>query len=234
LQAREAELRESHLRLREIEHREILSHERQRLMQDMHDGMGSALTTALRMVERGEMDNTDVAHLLMGCIDDLKLAIDSMEPVEADLLLLLAMLRFRLGARLEKSGITLHWDVQDIPALDWLEPKYSLHILRILQEAFTNILKHANPTEIRVTTGADAGGVMVVVADNGRGFAVEQAFRSGGRGMSSQIRRAQTIGAKVTWHSNDSGTRMTLWLPIGRQAADCHGDASARSQAIDT
>lgn len=219
LQAREAELTQSHQRLREIEHRQTLSQERQRLMQDMHDGLGSSLTSALRVVEHGRMDEAEVAQVLKGCIDDLKLAIDSMEPVEADLLLLLATLRFRLGPRLESTGIALRWEVQDIPALDWLDPKNSLHILRILQEAFTNIIKHTNATEIRVATGADADGIMVTITDNGQGFAVERALKSGGKGLPNQMRRAQSIGAEVKWDSDDSGTRLTLRLPITRQAS---------------
>jgi len=219
LQAREAELQESHLRLREIEHRQILDQERQRLMHDMHDGMGSSLNSALRVVQRGQMESADVALVLKGCIDDLKLAIDSMEPVDADLLLLLATLRFRLGSRLEKTGIALHWEVQDIPALDWLDPQSSLHILRILQEAFTNIIKHANATAVRVTTGADAAGVTVTIADNGQGFAVDAAMQSGGKGLSSQVRRAQAIGAAVRWDADAAGTRLTLRLPLVRQAS---------------
>lgn len=219
LQAREAELTASHQRLRAIEYRQTLSEERQRLMQDMHDGMGSTLTSALRVVERGHLDEAEVAQVLKGCIDDLKLAIDSMEPVDADLLLLLATLRFRLGPRLESTGISLRWEVRDIPALDWLDPKNSLHILRILQEAFTNIIKHANATEIWVATAADADKVMVTITDNGQGFAVAQALNSGGKGLSNQTRRAQAIGAEVKWASDDSGTRLTLLLPITRQAA---------------
>jgi len=214
LRAREAELEQSHQRLREIEHRQILSQERQRLMQDMHDGMGSSLTTALRLVERSRMGKADIADVLKGCIDDLKLAIDSMEPVGSDLLLLLAMLRFRLGSRLERTGIALHWEVRDIPAIDWLDPRSSLHILRILQEAFTNVIKHANATAIRVTTDADRDDVTVTIADNGQGFPVESALSSGGKGLASQMRRAQSIGAKVGWMSDASGTRLTLRLPL--------------------
>jgi len=217
LQLREAELKENHRRLRDIEHRQILSQERQRLMQDMHDGMGSSLTSALRVVERGQLDKTDIAHVLKGCIDDLKLTIDAMEPVHNDLLLLLATLRFRLGPRLEQTGIRLLWEVNDLPPLDWLDPNRSLHILRILQEAFTNVLKHANATEIRVLTDCDGDGVTVTIADNGQGFAPDRARDGGGKGLPSQMRRAQAIGAELTWDSNDSGTRLSLRLPRTRQ-----------------
>ena len=217
LQAREAELTASHQRLREIEHRQTLSQERQRLMQDMHDGMGSSLNSALRVVERGQLNDAEVAQVLKGCIDDLKLAIDSMEPVESDLLLLLATLRFRLEPRLESTGIALRWEVQDIPPLEWLDPRNSLHILRIAQEAFTNIIKHANATQVRLATAADADGVTVTISDNGSGFDVESALKSGGKGLSNQSRRAQAIGAEVMWESNDAGTCMTLRLPFVRQ-----------------
>ena len=215
----EADIAASHKRLAEIERHQLLSQERQRLMQDMHDGLGSSLTSALRVVEHGRMDETEVAQMLKGCIDDLKLAIDSMEPVDADLLLLLATLRFRLGPRLESTGIALRWEVKNVPALNWLDPKNALHILRILQEAFTNIIKHTQATEIRVATGVENDHVVVTVTDNGQGFSVERALKSGGRGMSNQMRRAESIGAQISWDSNESGTRLTLKLPIKRRQA---------------
>ena len=216
LQAREAELTASHERLREIEQRQTLSEERSRLMQDMHDGLGSSLTSALRIVERGQLDEAEVAQVLKGCIDDMKLAIDSMEPVDADLLLLLATLRFRLEPRLESTGIKLRWEVSNIPPLDWLNPKYSLHILRVLQEAFTNIIKHTQVTEIRVATKIEGDHVVVSIVDNGQGFNVESALNNGGKGLSNQMRRAESIGAEINLESDDTGTRFTLKLPIKR------------------
>jgi signal transduction histidine kinase len=213
LQAREVELAKSNQRLRAIEHRQTLSLERQRLMQDMHDGLGSSLLTALRIVENGRSGDAELAEVLRSCIDDLKLTIDSMEPVEADLLLLLATLRYRMGSRLENSGIILHWDIQSVPALNWLDPTNALHILRILQETFTNIIKHTKATEIWVSTGARDGGVVVAVADNGQGFVLQQALKSGGKGLSNQLRRAHAIGASIHWDIDESGASMTLWLP---------------------
>ena len=54
LAERELELTASHEQLRELERQQTLTAERQRLMQDMHDGIGSSLMSALRMVERGQ------------------------------------------------------------------------------------------------------------------------------------------------------------------------------------
>ncbi|MDO9404292.1 MAG: ATP-binding protein [Polaromonas sp.] len=215
LQSREAELVTSYERLREIERRQTLSNERLRLTQDMHDGLGSSLVTALRVVESGRMTDSELGAILKSCIDDLKLTIDSMEPVDADLLLLLATLRFRLGPRLTAAGISLKWEVRDLPRLEWLNPRSALHILRTLQEAFANILKHTRATEIRVRTSVEGDGVQVTIGDNGQGFDVEETLRSHtGSGLGNQQRRVQSIGGRVNWTSDATGTCLTLWLPL--------------------
>jgi signal transduction histidine kinase len=216
LQTKELELQQIHISQREAAHRQTLADERQRLMQDMHDGLGSSLRTALLSVERGRIGNEVVAEVLKDCIDDLKLAIDSMEPVQADLLLLLATLRYRLGPRLESADIELSWEVVNVPALDWLDPRNALHILRILQEGFTNIIKHTQASLIRVATKIDNGWVVVTLTDNGQGFDVAQMLHSGGKGLNNQIRRAESIGAEIHWNSSHSGTTLTLRLPINR------------------
>ncbi|MBD0687624.1 MULTISPECIES: ATP-binding protein [unclassified Pseudomonas] len=215
LQAREAELELSHRQLRETQMRQTISDERQRLMQDMHDGLGSSLINAIRSVESGGMSDSKVSQILKDCLDDLKLTIDSMEPVEADLLLLLATLRFRLDPRLEGTGVSLQWEVQELPTLTWLDPSSALHILRIIQESIANILRHTHATAIRVSTALEATGVQVSIEDNGHGFDVRKALANAtGRGLHNQQRRAQAIGGAVAWESGATGTRFTLWLPL--------------------
>src|SRR5450830_438407 len=222
LQAREAELEIIHQRLREAGQRQTISDERQRLMQDMHDGLGSSLISAIRSVERGGVSELKVSQILKDCLDDLKLTIDSMEPVEADLLLLLATLRFRLEPRFEGSNITLIWDVQELPTLVWLEPSSALHILRIVQESIANILRHTRADRIRVSTARDedGGGVSVTIEDNGQGFDIGKALDSAaGRGLHNQQRRAKAVDGRVSWSSDAGGTRFTLWLPLVRKIA---------------
>jgi signal transduction histidine kinase len=230
LGAREAELTESHRRQAEIARRQTLADERQRLMQDMHDGMGSSLRTALLDVEKGRVGPGAVAQVLRGCIEDLKLAIDAMEPVQADLLLLLATLRFRIGPRLENAGLTLRWDIQNVPPLEWIDPRNSLHILRILQEAFTNIINHSKASEIRVSTSVAQDSVLVVISDNGQGFDVARQLGGLGRGLSNQVRRAESIGGHVRWRSSAAGTELTLVLPIQRQSLPDAGEPADPSQ----
>jgi signal transduction histidine kinase len=217
LQAREAELELSHQRLRKVEQQQTISNERQRLMQDMHDGLGSSLISAIRMADRGGMSDAQVTQLLKDCLDDLKLTIDSMEPIDADLLLLLATLRFRLEPRLEGTGIALVWEVREVPPLVWLDPSSALHILRIVQESIANILRHTRATEIRVSVAPEVDGIRVSIQDNGLGFDVPRALaNASGHGLYNQSRRAQAIGGTVSWQSDNTGTVFSLWLPLAR------------------
>lgn len=209
LREREAELKASHEKLRAIERDQVLAHERERLMQDMHDGLGSSLMGALKAVEHGQQQ--DLAQVLRECIEDLKLAIDSLEPVQADLLLL-ATLRFRLGTRLQQAGVTMQWDVQDVPPLPWLDPRSALHILRILQEIIGNAVRHSGTAEVKVSTSHDDEFVTVTVTDSGRGF--DSAATGGrGRGLANVRRRAAAIGAEAAWTPVSPGTRFELRLP---------------------
>ncbi len=218
LQIRETELEISHRQLREAALRQTISDERQRLMQDMHDGLGSSLISAIRSVEHGGVSDFKISQILKDCLDDLKLTIDSMEPIEADLVLLLATLRFRLEPRLEGTGITLLWEVQDLPTLDWLDPSSALHILRIVQESVANILRHTRADQIRVSTSRDEDGVSVSIEDNGRGFDIDKALAGvAGRGLHNQQRRAMAVNGKVSWESGPDGTKFVLWLPLARQ-----------------
>lgn len=143
-----------------------------------------------------------------------------MDPVEADLLLLLATLRFRLGPRLKSTGMTLLWEVQELPTVAWFDPSSALHILRIVQESIANVLHHTRASVIRISTAALTGGVQVIVEDNGQGFDVDSVLGStAGHDLHNQQRRARNLDDMVSGRSDPTGTRFTLWLPLSRQFA---------------
>jgi signal transduction histidine kinase len=215
LQLQSSELQSQHERLREAERQQALLLERQRLMQDMHDGLGSSLLSAMVAVEQGSMEQDKVVEVLRECVDDLRLVIDSLEPVAHDLVALLATMRYRLGKRLQAGGLMLEWDVQDLPLLEWLEPPDALHVLRLMQEALSNVLKHARATRVRMVTRNHARYVEIRVEDDGDGFDIATAQM--GRGLKSQQRRAQRLGGSLRIDSSiGHGTRLSLRLPVTR------------------
>jgi signal transduction histidine kinase len=215
LAERERELDESYAKLRTVEQAQLLSHERQRLMREMHDGLGSALMSSLVAVERGQMQPGDIAQVLRECVDDLKLTIDSLEPVADDLLVLLATLRYRLEPRLQAAGITLLWEVESVPRLAWLNPGAALSILRMMQEILTNVLKHARAQSIRVATQRHDDHVAITITDDGVGFDTA-ALNDIGRGLKNLQRRAADIGGHVDISSGPGATRIQIRLPVER------------------
>ena len=217
LKAHEAQVLQQHDELAVHARQKALLSERQRLMQDMHDGLGSALLSAMVAVEHGSMDRAGIVDVLRECVDDLRLVIDSLEPVGHDLMALLATMRYRLGKRLAASGLQLDWDVQDLPMLDWLEPPDALHVLRMMQEALNNVLKHARAGRVRIVTRHLGRYVEIRVEDDGQGFDPETIQR--GRGLKSQQRRAETLGGAISVDTAPGeGTRLCLRLPVKRKA----------------
>ena len=81
--------------------------------------------------------------ILRGALDDLRLIIDSADPMEGDLLVVLSNFRARNERRVQAGGCSFLWQVTDLPALPDFGPHKILQVLRILQEALTNVLKHA-------------------------------------------------------------------------------------------
>jgi signal transduction histidine kinase len=215
LAEREAELQANHERLRGVEREQALLLERQRLMRDMHDGLGSTLMSSLVLVEQGRLDAPAVAVLLRECVDDLRLVIDSLEPIGHDLVTLLASLRHRLGRRLEAAGLGMQWEVEDLPPLEWLHPPDALQVLRIVQEVLTNVLKHASAQTVRIATRRHGDEVQVLIEDDGRGFDPEAA--GGGRGLRHLVQRAARLGGRLVLDSAPGqGTRIQLDLPLQR------------------
>jgi PAS domain S-box-containing protein len=85
--------------------------ERDRLLQDMHDGFGSQLASARLLAERGEMSPAQMARVLQECMADLYLVIDTLGASSGDLAQALADFRFRTGQRLGQPGLQLHWNL---------------------------------------------------------------------------------------------------------------------------
>jgi signal transduction histidine kinase len=194
--------------------REAIAGERSRILQDMHDGMGAHLITALRLARREDVDREDLARSIEESLQDLRLIIDSLDLAEHDLLPLLGNLRFRLEPRLKALGVRLEWDVQPpLPELSYLTPESALAILRIVQEAINNAIQHGQPRSVRITARAEHAWILVQVSDDGRGFDLQAVSPRSMRGLTGMRLRADKLGAVLNVSSEAAGTRISLRLP---------------------
>ncbi|MEO1635797.1 MAG: ATP-binding protein, partial [Cyanobacteria bacterium J06631_9] len=85
-------------------------------------------------------------------------------------------------------------------------------LYRIVQEGLTNIVKHAQASEVTLQLTRSPAIVTLLLDDNGRGFDVGQA--STGFGLQSMRDRAESAGGTFTLYSNSKGTRLQISLPI--------------------
>jgi signal transduction histidine kinase len=210
-----AELEATFARTAQLERERALAAERERLMREMHDGMGGQLVSALAMVRSGAATRDEVATALSDALQDMRLMLQSLDPGAQDLELLLALLRERIEPRLARAGLALRWSAGDLGAHMTLSPERALHVMRIVEEAVTNVLKHAKATEVSIASGSRAAsdgrpGAFVRIADDGRGFGADAVA---GRGLGNLRARAAELGGALEIASNERGTRVELWIP---------------------
>jgi signal transduction histidine kinase len=208
------ELERSHERARELERVQILARERERIMREMHDGLGGQLVSALSLAESDDARGDVIAAALRNALEEMRAIVDSLDPNVEDLGQLLGQLRARLAPVLRRSGVRLVWDVGRAPEFPRLGPEASLHVLRILQEAITNVVKHASAGEVRVSVRMRTGrvaGASIEIRDDGRGGAAAQ---PGGRGLRNMRERARRLGATLRVEDATPGTRVELVVPL--------------------
>jgi signal transduction histidine kinase len=190
---------------------------REQLMRDMHDGLGAQLMSALRGVERGAMPREQVLQALQDSLDDLRLLMDSTD-MGRELTGALAAWRSRWSPRLESLGIAMAWEVDH--ALDTLPlpPDTVLQIMRIVQEATVNTVKHAQAQHMILRAvlaqSPNQRTLLIEIQDDGVGL-FAQAKRPGARGLLNMVSRAQQTGAQLSVTELSTplhGTRVTLRL----------------------
>jgi signal transduction histidine kinase len=221
---REHDLHEAVERLRVAQTQRVLEAERQRLTRDMHDGLGSQLVHTLNLVRRAgpALDARAVEHMLHQALDELRLTLDSLEPMEGDLPTVLGTFRQRVEPALAGSGIELDWQVAPVPPVAGLEAQGVMHLFRWLQEAFANVIKHAQATRVTVVTSYEAGRVALSVIDNGVGLGrLDPGAAAAGRGLAHMRLRAGEMGAELSFAAGQPGTCVTLLFPPGPAAERC-------------
>ncbi len=208
---RERELNSSYQRLEVLAREQERTAERTRILRDMHDGVGSHISAAIRQLQSGRASQTDVLQTLRDSLDQLKLTIDAMHLPPGDVTALLANLRYRLEPRLRASDIELQWDVDLIEPIRSLDAQAMRHLQFMVFEALSNVLQHAQASRLRIEANGAADAVRLRIVDDGRGFDVQAPAR---KGLVSLRERAQAIGAQLLIESRPGQTVVTIVLPV--------------------
>jgi len=226
-----AQLEES--RQREVMRRELLKRivaaqeaERQRIARELHDETGQALTAVglgLRGIsvslhqdmDRASQNLRQIELLVTDALDELQRLIADLRPSHLDDLGLPATLRW--WAEEVEERVPLMVSVEVVGEEKNLSPPVKLTLFRVTQEALTNIIKHAEATTAVVKLVFDVENVMVLIADDGCGFIIDQTITNEQRpswGLLGMRERASLLGGEVVIASHPGrGTTVTITIP---------------------
>ena len=233
----EQALRESELQLRRLSAQLISAQEqeRRRISRELHDELGQALTLMklqLRSIEerlrpdqgdlRGECDHT--LRYLDQVIDDVRRLSRDLSPAVLEHQGLTAALRGLLANFAKPLGIEAVFDDGGVD-LDGLFPRDDRTLLyRIVQEALTNVGKHAGARNVSVVVTRRDRVVSLLIADDGRGFDVKRetakASAERGLGLYAMEERARMLGGLLeVWSEEGGGAGIAVSVPGERRAS---------------
>ena len=208
LAEREAELAAFHRQERTKTANLVREQERQRLTHDLHDGLSGHLASIIALSERAGDRSTEQAA--REALNDLRLVIYSLDLGDKELPLALANFRERLVPQLHRLGVDLDWSMAALPEISGVTPGNALIILRVLQEAITNALKHGPARRIAIRGAIASDDTAAIWVENdGRSFTET----AGGHGLGNMRRRAQQLGGDICIEPLASGSRLTLTIP---------------------
>lgn len=205
----------------------LLERERRRIAQEIHDELGGSLTgiraCLATVMQRCSKAQTEPDPLLA---DASALAIEAMQsahriamdlrPSILDQLGIWASLDWYVGRLARRSGIACDCDIGPAPSDSALGEKRVLMIFRVVQEALTNVERHAHASAVTVRVASSADVLTVTVADDGIGCDPAHEFRAGAMGWFGMVERARQENATLTITSQPGrGTVLLLSVPLG-------------------
>jgi signal transduction histidine kinase len=213
---------EYRMELAELREQYDLAQERERIAREFHDGLGHHLVSAIRGLEsirRRLKAHADTAadcalqeqiDILRTALDDTRQTIQQLRaPETTDTRVFIRQTAERVAQRL---GAQLHCDCPDL--MPPLTPLQTLMLTRVMQEALSNVMKHAGrPQNLWVACDWRDGWLEMRVADDGDGFDPATALE--GMGLNNMRERIRTLGGELTIQSAPGqGTTVIARVPV--------------------
>jgi signal transduction histidine kinase len=206
--------------------------ERRAISRELHDSAGQALTAVrlnLQIIESQlEMKSIDshavgerarkAMSVLDGALEEIRRVVHRLAPVVLDEVGLRSAIERQCIDAADRSGIEVNAQVE-IP--ESLGQGLDITCYRLVQEALTNVSRHAHASQVTVTVTADVEAVHIEISDDGVGFDLEDALAKGRRGVRGMRERVELLGGSFDLVSAPGkGTTLRVELPLGREEAD--------------
>jgi len=220
------------------EHLEVVrEEERTYLARELHDALGQelsaaryALAGARRAHDRGAEGVptllSDTERMLEMASDTTRYLVNTLRPLVLEQLGLVAACEWLARQMSARAGATVHFEARGED--EGIDERLGLALYRVMQEALTNIVKHAAASRIDVSIEVSENELGLTVTDDGRGLPEELPKRQdgGGLGLVGMRERALALCGTLSIERPEvGGTRVRLRLPIPRAREVGGGDA---------
>ncbi|HKZ50162.1 MAG TPA: GAF domain-containing sensor histidine kinase, partial [Dehalococcoidia bacterium] len=200
--------------------------ERERVAREVHDGLAQTLgylnvqmgivgrLLASEELPKAREELEEMTRVTREAYQDLRQAIVDLRAPLPSTGGLRRTLREYAERFSHQTGILCHFEGhRGLPAI--LPPTAEVQLIRIVQEALTNVRKHAPGSEVWLSVEASERAVRVAIKDDGPGFDVEAALRGSQLGLKTMKERAQSIGGALRIDSRPGvGTTLEVTVPL--------------------
>jgi PAS domain S-box-containing protein len=201
--------------------------ERRRIARELHDETGQSLTSLLvglrligdtRTLKKAKTQVNQLRHITVQILDNLRRLARGLHPsILDDLGLVVALTRYTTDYA-QSHGITVNVHTEGLDS-SRLPSSVETALYRIMQEALTNIVRHAAAKNVRIALTRQPLGIHMIVEDDGCGFDVETTLRtsttSGHLGLFGMCERAMLLDGSVTIESTrGQGTTIVVQIPL--------------------
>lgn len=192
---------------------EAVAAERERIYRDLHDDLGAKLLQLIYAAPTPEV--ADQARALLA---DLRDVVTRSRGTPGSLLEVLGGIRAEAEQRVRATGHRLDWQqAEDLPDPE-LDHGHTLHLHRIVREALSNIVHHAQARDIRIRIAASPAQLRLEISDDGIGLAT---VGSGGQGTAGMTARAKALDGDISWRpASIGGTKVLLTVPLPVDTAE--------------
>ena len=198
--------------------------EKSALARELHDELGGLLVTMRmdlsQLRRRIALPDADaetrwrrIDSALTAGVELKRRVIEELRPTLLDNMGLVAAVRWQAEQRCAQARLGLELDLpEEEPVLNGEVP---IAVFRCVQEALSNVLKHAQATRVKLSLRCRDGALVVTVEDDGVGLPLGAERRAGSHGLKQMVFRMQAVGGEMrTELVVPHGTRMTLAVPL--------------------
>jgi signal transduction histidine kinase len=225
VEQRTAQLQRETRERERVERQHALEAERSRIARDLHDDLGSSLTEISALAstgqrsQSGESSPANLLQTIAGKARNLIAALDvivwAVDPEDNSLQSLADYLSGYTAEYFSHANISCRFKVPvSFPTIT-LEGRIRHELFMSVKEAFSNVVRHAEATEVEFQMAVIDNTLNIVIADNGKGF--DPKIQRKGHGLENLSGRLKNLGGSCTIESCGGGTTVKICLPLPAQ-----------------